>query len=198
MLMFVIASPMCQAELITTFDFTGAPGNQASTPGTATNSAAGHLTVGNIARGPGVTASAATNSISSTGWSMGALDLNDYYGFTLTPNAGDSLNVDQIVFSERRSLTGIRNISIRSSLDGFTSDLFSVVVPDVDTTRRQTANFGSAFDALTTGVTFRFYGFTAEAAGGTWRIGNQTSDNQTTLPPNLIVNGSVSAVPEPS
>src|SRR5262245_17099827 len=120
---------------IVTYDFTGATGDQASTP--ATGVASG-LSASVIDRGPGVTASAAANSISASGWSTSGIDLNDYYGFTLTPSGGFTLNVDSLTFSERRSATGITAISVRSSLDGFASDLFTATVPDDTLTRRQT------------------------------------------------------------
>jgi hypothetical protein len=195
-LITVLMPCVALGQSIATYDFTGQPGNQASNP---SSGVAPGLTASVLDRGPGVTASAATGSISSSAWSTGALDLTDYYQFTLTPDPGATLNVDQIIFSERRSATGIRDIVVRSSLDSFTADLFNVNVPDETLTRQQTVNLGVAFDSLTSDVTFRIYGFTAEAAGGTWRLGVAGgADNPNSLPSTLVVNGSVSAVPEPA
>jgi hypothetical protein len=188
-----------QAAVITTYDFTGAAGNQASTG--ATGVASG-LTASVLDRGSGLTPDAAANSISSTGWSTAGIDLTDFYGFTLTPNAGFTLNVDSIVFSERRSGTGIRSIAVRSSLDGFVGDLFTASVPDDTLTRRQTVNLGPAFDALSSAVTFRISGFASESAStGTWRLGTAAgADNPNGFPANLQVDGSITAaaVPEPA
>jgi hypothetical protein len=184
------------AAVITTYDFTGAAGDQAST---SASSVASGLTAGVLIRGPGVTAATGANSINSTAWSTGGLDFNDYYGFTLTPGAGATLNVDSISFSERRSATGIKTISVRSSLDNFASDLFTTTVLDDTLTRRQSVTLGSAFDALTSAVTFRIYGYNAEAAGGSWRLGVSTTTGENTgnFPANLVVDGSITAVPEP-
>jgi len=194
---FVWASWSAQAAVIATYDFTGALGNQASTAATGV---AGGLAADALARGPGVAALAGLNSINSDSWTTGALDLNDYYGFTLTPGGSTLLNVDSITFSERRSGTGIASIELRSSLDGFIGSLFTFAVPDDTNTRRHTAALGSAFDGLTGAVTFRLYGFNAEGAAGSWRLGisSGSGENPGGFPANVLVDGAVNTVPEPA
>jgi MYXO-CTERM domain-containing protein len=185
-----------------TYDFTGDPGNQATEP-PATVAANASLSA--LVRGSGLTPSGAGNSFSSSGWTTGAtVDLNDFYGFTVAPDPGFGMALAGVEFSERRSGTGIRNIAIRTSLDGFVADIFTATVPDDTLVRRQIANFGAPFANLTTPVEVRIYGFAAEGAAGTWRLGiSGGADNPNAHPANLIVNGEVfrigggNAAPEP-
>lgn len=193
----------CTAALgaFVTYDFTGQPGDQVSTPVTTSVI---NVTADPIVRGSGLNASAAANSMSSSAFSTGGIDLTDYYGFTLTASAGFNLDVNSIAFSERRSATGILSIVVRSSLDGFTGNLFSTSVPDDTLTRRQTVTLGSAFDSISGPIEFRIYGFGAEAAGGTWRLGAAGSpDNPNGFASNLQVDvtanasGEATATPAP-
>lgn len=194
--MAVLALAVPAAAQIATYDFTGSPGNQANNPASGVDP---NLTASVLDRGPGVTAGNAVNSISSSGWSTAALDVDDYYQFTLSANAGFTLDLDSIVFSERRSGTGIRDIAIRTSLDSFTANVFTANVPDDTLTRRQNAVFGPTFDSVIGPLTIRIYGFNAEAAGGTWRLGiSGGADNPDGFPANLLVNGRVNAIPEPT
>lgn len=183
-----------------TYDFTGDPGNQVSEPPATV---ATNVSLTDLVRGPGIQALAAANSINSDNWTTNAsVDLNDYYGFTIAPDPGFGLALTGVDFSERRSGTGIRNISIRTSLDGFTADVFSVGVPDNTANRRQNAVFGAEFSNLTAPLTIRIYGFAAEASGGSWRLGVSGAPT-TAIPANLVINGQVfptgggSAAPEP-
>jgi hypothetical protein len=184
-----------------TYNFAGEPGNQANTivdPGTVP---AG-MTSGPINRGSGITASAGMDSINSTGFTTGAtVDINDYYQFLVTPNMGQQMTLTSLVFSERRSGTGIRNIAVRTSLDLFATDIFTATVPDDTLVRRQTVNFSGAFANLTSALEIRIYGYAAESAAGSWRLGTSGgADNPSGHPANLILNGSLSttsAAPEP-
>lgn len=196
-LALLVVVPAASAAPIASYDFTGSPGTQASEPVDAQPLGA---TFGDIVRGPGLLSSAAGNAISSSNFTLGGvLDASDYYGFTITVAPGFALTLDSIEFSERRSGTGIRNIAVRSSLDGFSGNLFTAGVPDDTLVRRQTIPLGPAFAGLTGLVEFRIYGFLAEAAGGTWRLGGAgVADNPNNFPANLLVNGSITAIPEPA
>ena len=164
-----------QAADLVKWDFTGALGSQTSTSATFT---ATGITAASISRGSGVAGSASGSSISSTGWtSSNTIDSNDYYTFAITVDAASTLNLDSISFAERRSGTGIRTLSVRSSLDGYATDLVTPIgVPDDTAVRDQTVALSSSFEALTnTTVTFRIYGYAAEASTGTWRIQNHST-----------------------
>lgn len=181
----------CPGAIIVQYDFSGQPGNQGATPVTAT---ATGLTASDLVRGPGVSASSTANSMNSSAWTTSTVaDLNDYYGFTLTANAGYSLTLTSLSFAERRSPTGIRMFELRSSLDGFTAAIPGTVtsVPNNDSVRNQTLSLGSGFSDLLTPVTFRLYGYEAESGSGTWRLQNHSTFA------GLVMDGTITAVPEP-
>ena len=111
------------------------------------------------------------------------------------------------MFAIRRSATGIRSFAVRSSLDDFAVNLPAVITPGnsnlgvgpdntfrwlYDSTSTPIDQLGSRvvlggdFDTLPGPVTFRFYGWNAEASSGTFSLDN------------VYFIGSVEAVPEPA
>jgi len=151
------------------YTFTGSAGSETTFP---VDAQPGNAVFSSMSRGAGITASAGAGTFSATAWSLGALDATDYFEFSITPDGGFSVTLTNLAFSERRSNTGIRDISIRSSLDSFAADIATINVPDDDQTRNQVVPLGAAFADQSGIVTFRFYGYTAEAAGGSWRVDN--------------------------
>lgn len=179
-----------------TYTFTGSPGNQASEPVDLNPLGA---TFADITRGSGLTAVAAANSINSSGWSLGALDANDYYQFIATPDANHQMDLTSLAFSERRSGTGIMTFEIRTSLDAFSSSIYTFATPDNLEVRRHTVALGPAFEDLTAPITFRFFAYEAGTAAGTWRLGvSGGPDNPNGFAANLQVAGDLTAVPEPA
>lgn len=89
-----------------------------------------------------------------------AVSNNSY--FTLTLNAADVVNVDSLVFEVAKGgFADPRGYFIRSSVDGFTSDLISETLPagfNAAPVRKSIA-LGSQFDGVSS-VTFRFYVYT--------------------------------------
>ena len=148
--------------------------------------------------------SSAAGRFSFTGWEVGATDNNndyaaltgslnpeEYYEVTITPRLGFTFNVTDITFTVERSATGIRTYAVRSSLDGFTSNLAATVAPANDalsvqpdsiffwnndtTTSDQegsTIHLNAAHTDLERSITFRFYGWNAEGSSGTFSIDN--------------------------
>ncbi|AFM04359.1 hypothetical protein Fleli_1974 [Bernardetia litoralis DSM 6794] len=192
LLLFILLfySAFALGQDLVTYDFAGENGNQIFT---STSSVATNMTASSFTRGSGVAAAGAGNSISSTGWSTGAINLNDYYSFTVTPDAGYSLDLDNLNFGERRSGSGIRNFEIRTSLDGYSASYFSTTFGDNTSTRHHNFTFTPAFSNITTAITIRIYGYNAESSGGTWRIVNNSTTNNfsltgtvnSTTPPNI-------------
>jgi hypothetical protein len=81
------------------------------------------------------------------------------------------MTITSIELDERRSATGIRDWQVRSSLDSFVTSLGGYNVPDNTSWRcDQSVSLGASFQGLTSTVTFRIYGYNAEASTGTWRI----------------------------
>lgn len=98
------------------------------------------------------------------GWPTGSINTNMYVEFTLTPNAGYTLNLTNVDLNIRRSTTGSpsgagpRQWALRSSIDGFAADLGSGAIA-LNTTPIITVSLGLAFQNLMTPVTFRLYGY---------------------------------------
>jgi cysteine-rich repeat protein len=175
-------SATCTFENLVRFTFTGSAGNEATFP--ADLVAPGISGIPEMSRGPGVTPTAAGNAFSASGWTqLSAIDEADYFSLTIAPEPGFAMTLQILELDERRSNTGIRQWSVRSSLDGFLTDLQTFTVPDNDLTRLdQRVVLPAAFANLTTAVELRIFGFEAEAAGGTWRIDNVELFGFTTAP----------------
>lgn len=134
----------------------------------------------------------------------GSLDTSIYYEFTITPNVGTTYDLTGITFRVQRSGTGVRNYAVRSSADSYASNLTASINPantalevvagniffyNTDASSGQNGSTitlsGPSFTNLTTPVTFRFYGWNAEAAGGNFSIDDVViSGNVTTLSSN--------------
>ena len=121
----------------------------------------------------------------------GNLDLGIYYEVTLTPQTGYSVDLTSITFTTQRSNTGVRTYVVRSSTDAFGANLQASIAPananlvvqtgnifffNADNSNVQTGSTitlsGAAFTALESPITFRFYGYNAEQAGGNFSIDN--------------------------
>ena len=132
----------------------------------------------------------------------GSLDANIYFQVTITPLAGTTYNLTGITFRQQRSGTGVRTYSVRSSVDAFAANLPASINPantelsvesgniffrvlDATTSGQNGSTItlsGPSYTGLTTPVTFRFYGWNAEAVGGTFSIDDVAiSGNVTTL-----------------
>lgn len=184
------AASTADAVLVSSYNFAGAPGDQVFT---APTSVITGLTASNLTRGSGVSANAGAGSINSNSWTTGnSPDVNDYYQFAITVGANYELTLDNLTFSETRSGTGIRNFTLRSSTDSFStfSTLATIDVPDNTSTRPHDISLSSLGTLLEgTTVTFRLYGYAAEAATGTWRL---------TPAVNVYGTVAIAAIPEPT
>ena len=180
-----------------TYNFASVTTTSGTTDPTAVPVATG-LTFGSFNSSIGTNPGAA-GRFSFTGWPTGAtngsntfsgsINTSSYYTLTITPTIGYSIDINSITFTLQRSGTGIRQYVVRSSLDYNTNlpasispsnanlstvatDVFQVNDATTAAENGSTITLGSAYDALTSAVTFRFYGFNSEAAGGTFSIDN--------------------------
>ncbi|HSS00913.1 MAG TPA: myxococcus cysteine-rich repeat containing protein, partial [Kofleriaceae bacterium] len=162
-------SATCTREVVVQFSFPGATGTEATFAADLVDPELAMPPV--MSRGTGVIPSVAADAFSASGWTTGAaIDPGDFYRFTVTPAAGNTMNLVALQLDERRSGTGIRRWSVRSSLDGFATDLAAFTVPDDTAFRTEVVSLPGAFRDLTTSVEIRIFGFQPEAAGGTWRV----------------------------
>ena len=92
---------VANADVITAYTLFGASGDQASQ---AASAAATNVSGLNMTRGAGLTATAAGNSFSASGWSTDTS--SDYFSFGFTVDAGYSVNLENLIIGTRSSNTG--------------------------------------------------------------------------------------------
>jgi hypothetical protein len=202
-----------------TYDFASVTTTSGQTDPTAVPTATG-VTFGSFSSVGASINPNATARFSFTGWSTGAtngsdvftggISLTQYYEVTITPASGFTLDINSITFTSQRSGTGTRQYSVRSSVDGYSSNLpasispananLSVVatnifqVTDATTTAQNgsTITLDASFDNISTAVTFRFYAWNAEAAGGSFGIDNVVFNGTANagITPNISVSSS--------
>jgi len=148
-----------------------------TTDGSPTNVATGVL-AGSYSGGTGIgLITYGVNGAYASNWTTAlSPDADDYFQITVTPDTGvSSIVITSINYSERRSSTGIRTYEIQYSIASDFSDpvvLDTITVPDDDLTRSHAlTDLSIAVDQGET-LYLRFFGYAAEASGGTWRIGS--------------------------
>lgn len=123
----------------------------------------------------------------------GAINTSKYYEVTVGPGYGSSMTLTGITFDMQRNATGARTYAVRSSVDGYVSNLAASINPansnlnipasniffyKNDTTASQSGSkislSGASYTNKNTPITFRFYGWNAEDSLGTFSIDNVT------------------------
>ncbi len=199
LLLLSICSHWVSFAQIEAWELSSQPGNQVSN--NATSTAAG-IDVGLLSRGAGLVAASAGGSMSSSGWFSSATPTslaeaianNDYYEFTLPVTAGGIASVTSVGVVVRSSNTGPNTATLRSSVDGFSTDLGTIPI----TTASVLNTIPVSLSNLTGTITFRLYGYGSAAnatsnpaASGTFRIGTSVvaADND------LLIAGTVVSCP---
>ena len=169
-----------------------------------------------------------TGSIGGTADSLysgmtGSLSTTEYFEVTISPNASYSITLDTIRFTARRSSTGPRSYSVRSSADGFTTNILNSFLTasswissqgtneffyNHDTSSNTYNNIngnlilltGGSFNALANPITFRFYAWNAEASGGSFGIDNVSINGTATIATSIKENKKTDLIvyPNPS
>ncbi|HEY1376337.1 MAG TPA: hypothetical protein VGF55_06060 [Gemmataceae bacterium] len=174
---------------IVAYDYTGLPGNQTTTPA---SSVATGVSATDIARSSDLVPSLAANTMSANNWPT-SLTLTDptlgFYTFTLTPSSGFALNLSQLQIPLQSSGGGPDQVVVRSSLDGFTTDIGPPFMPLNNTLSTDTIDLTAAtFQNLTSPIEFHVYGYFA----------NNGPNGQLRFFPSTVVTGSVAPTPEPA
>lgn len=119
----------------------------------------------------------------------GSINTAKYYQFTVDPALLRGMSLTGITFKVRRSSEGIRTYSVRASTNGYSSNLSAVEAPasnaveivspnifflsqdtDVWVTNSRINLTGSPFTQVLDPITFRIYGWNAEADSGTFEV----------------------------
>jgi len=141
-----------------------------------------------------------TNAINTYSTMTGALDTAKYYKVSLAPSAGYFVSLTNISFKAQRSGTGIRSYSVRSSASSFTTNLPASVGTSTNLSVQGSNEFfwnldanstgiigseinlsGASYTSFSTPITFKFYGWNAEASGGTFSIDSVTFSGSVSL-----------------
>lgn len=150
----------------------------------------------------------------------GSIDAGTYFQVTITPNAGIAYNLDNITFVSQRSGTGIRTYVVRSNVDNYVANLPASISPanaelsvqptnvffrvnDATETRQVGSTItlnGASFVGRTSPITFRFYGYNAEATGGTFSIDDVVISGAAGVPASVSKNeiAGLSIYPNPA
>ena len=105
------------------------------------------------------------------GWPTGAVDPNAYLQFGVAANAGYYLVLNTLTLSIRHSTTGTAagsgpvSWSLRSSLDGYTTDLATGNNLTINY-QTFTVTLPAAFQSISSTVTFRLYGYSSVTTSG--------------------------------
>lgn len=130
----------------------------------------------------------AVTSVDTYSTMTSSINLTRYYEVVISPNSGYNVILDNVAFASRRSGTGIRSYAVRSSADGFNSNLVASVGTNTNLSVVGTNEFFWNFDATSTDqngniaslntmtisapLTIRFYAWNAEATTGNFSLDN--------------------------
>ncbi len=101
-------------------------------------------------------------AIRDTGWSSDLF--SHYFSFTISVASGYHALPSALEFNMQRGNTGLTRWAVRSSVDGFSSDLSNGEQPIADTWSTSIVSFG--LDLISGDVTFRIYACDAENSLG--------------------------------
>lgn len=148
-----------------------------------------------LSQGPGVTASG-TSSFNSNGWNTGneaaAISDNDYIQWSITAASGYTVKVTSIEIDYDRSGTGPSQVSIRTSLDSYDSNIFT----DASVSSSGEENTISSLNLTSTNggtITFRLYGYSASSGAGTFDIEDDLGTTLGLANIGIILDGTVDA-----
>jgi hypothetical protein len=181
---------------LATWEMTGA--NAGVTNPMPAGSLAAHVAGGSLTIGSGVTASSTSDFFSANGFNTTSLSAaisgGDYLSFTITPAAGYALNISSLSFNSGvSSAVTSFNASLLSSITGFNpagslhSYSFATTTPP---TQSITLSLTAALQNVSGALEFRLYGWRDSAGTSTFRLRSLSGND-------LVVAGSVTAIPEP-
>ena len=142
-----------------------------------------NIAVSGIGRGSGINGTNANDRYNANGWDTGTLDPTAYFTFTLTPNSGYEIDFVSFVYTGQASGTGATSVALRSSLDGFASNIGSPTI--VGTTIDLS---GAQFQGVSVPIEFRLYGWGASGSSGTFSVNNFTFNGTVGMPSSATLN----------
>ncbi len=137
---------------------------------------AANISASGIGRGSGINENTANNRYNARDWFSTSLDLNDYFEFSITPNSGYKIDFTSFVYKAQVSLQGPLFFTLRSSLDGYISNISSPIILNsgLEVTPTPVDLTAAVFQNCTGTVTFRLYAWGGMATTGTFSINEFT------------------------
>ncbi|RTY93907.1 YDG domain-containing protein [Flavobacterium sp. GT3R68] len=125
----------------------------------------------------GTTTSGYYNLSVSGGWGT-TVNTNNYIQFTVTPVSGQLLTSTSLTFMQLGTAAGATNFVVRSSADGYTSNLGSgiyatTIGSGAPTVGATVSLSGTSFTDVMSATTFRIYPYGGSSTGN-WRLDNLT------------------------
>ena len=174
---------------------TGSNPNTAN-PYTAGQTVASNLTATGIGRGSGATGTNANDRYNANSWNTTALDATAYFDWTLTPANGFAIDFTSLSGAWQRSSTGPSSYALRSSLDGFVSDLAGGTIGGSGSADPYNISLSSAsLNSVIAPITFRLYAWGTTNSGGTFSVNDFSFD--ATISTLVTGNNSVITGPAP-
>ena len=177
------------APPILTWNTFGNLGTETTQPSSSNNANIASATLNYT--GSSVTPAANGNRFGGSNWAVGALSLTKYIQLTVTPNAGYVFSPTSFDFIWDFSGSGPKSVTLRSSADGYVSDLGSLTSMTASSSTVKSIPISGLID-ISTATTFRLYGYDADGTGGTGGFDCASSAN------NVVLNGFVNQLPAPS
>ena len=166
----------------------GNAGTETTEPSVSNNT---YIAAANLTLGSGITAAANPNRFGGSGWfdtgntATGstlseAIAGNNYIQFVVTPNSGYTFTPTSFSFLWDFSGTGPKSVALRSSADGYATDLGALTNLSASTSTFRTISISSLVK-VSVPTTFRLYGFGGTNTGGTAGFDLATSQNNVIL-----------------
>jgi hypothetical protein len=142
-----------------------------SNPYTTGQILANGISVSGIGMSSGIDGAQASNRYNTEEWTTAnSLNTNDFIFWTLTPNSCFEIDLESLVFECQRSGNGPQNIALRSSLDGYSSNVWSLSNVSANAQTLTIPLSALAFQNITAAITFRLYGWNAGNDGGSFSV----------------------------
>ncbi|PPZ90597.1 hypothetical protein C3729_12750, partial [Cloacibacterium normanense] len=138
--------------------------------------------------GSTVTPAGNSNRFGGTNWAIGSLSTTKYIQFTVTPADGFTFTPTSFDFIWDFSSSGPKSVTLRSSVDNYTSDIGTITNMSASTSVFKTISISGINDVVAP-VTFRLYGYDATSTSGTggFDVGSNID--------NVILKGFVNLLP---
>lgn len=147
-----------------------------------------------ISYGSGLGNANANDRFNTDGFSTsGTLNIgnNDFISWILTPSTCFEIDLTSLVIAYQRSGQGPQNLALRSSLDNYAANIWSVSNIQSGEQISTISLSGVAYQNLTSAITFRLYGWNSGNTNGTFSINNFTF-NGAVVSLNTAVAGTIS------